>query len=91
MKENTAKGLFQTRFVITPVHLQNSWGKSDYNNDTLRIQCNRNIQPQTPCKIYAFTNNHAILNTLSLVWGVTGFYYDNETGTDETVADTKKD
>lgn len=43
-----------------------------------------------PCKIYAFTNNHAILNTLSLVWGVTGFYYDNETGTDETVADTKK-
>ena len=43
-----------------------------------------------PCKIYAFTNNHAILNTLSLVWGVSGFYYDNETGTDETVADTKK-
>ena len=43
-----------------------------------------------PCKIYAFTNNHAILNTLSLVWGVTGFYYDNETGTDETVADTKQ-
>jgi len=43
-----------------------------------------------PCKIYAFTNNHAILNTLSLVWGVTGFYYDNETGTDETVADTKR-
>jgi pyruvate kinase len=25
-----------------------------------------------------------------LVWGVTGFYYDNETGTDETVADTKR-
>ena len=43
-----------------------------------------------PCKIYAFTNNHAILNTLSLVWGVTGFYCDNETGTDETVADTKQ-
>ena len=43
-----------------------------------------------PCKIYAFTNNHAILNTLSLIWGVTGFYYDNETGTDETVADTKR-
>jgi pyruvate kinase len=43
-----------------------------------------------PCKIYAFTNNHAILNTLSLVWGVRGFYYDNETGTDETVSDTKR-
>jgi len=25
-----------------------------------------------------------------LVWGVTGFYYDNETSTDETVADTKR-
>ena len=25
-----------------------------------------------------------------MVWGVTGFYYDNETGTDETVADTKQ-
>ena len=24
--------------------------------------------------IYAFTNNHTILNTLSLVWGVQGFY-----------------
>lgn len=43
-----------------------------------------------PCKIYAFTNNHAILNTLSLVWGVTGFYYDNDSGTDETVSDTKR-
>ena len=43
-----------------------------------------------PCKIYAFTNNHAILNTLSLVWGVTGFYYDNETSTDVTVSDTKR-
>lgn len=43
-----------------------------------------------PCKIYAFTNNHAILNTLSLVWGVTGFYYDNDTSTDVTVSDTKR-
>ncbi len=43
-----------------------------------------------PCKIYAFTNNHAILNTLSLVWGVLGFYYDNDTSTDETVSETKR-
>ena len=26
--------------------------------------------------IYVFTHNHTILNTLSLVWGVRGFYYD---------------
>ena len=43
-----------------------------------------------PCKIYAFTNNHAILNTLSLVWGVTGFYFDNDSSTDDTVLQTKK-
>ena len=32
---------------------------------------------------YAFTNNHTILNTLSLVWGVRGFYYDRGTTTDQ--------
>jgi pyruvate kinase len=42
-----------------------------------------------PCKIYAFTNNHVILNTLSLVWGVSGLYFDNDSSTDETVAETK--
>lgn len=44
-----------------------------------------------PCKVFAFTNNHAILNTLSLVWGVTGFYYDNESSTDDTIQDTKQE
>ena len=43
-----------------------------------------------PCKVFAFTNNHTILNTLSLVWGVTGFYYDNESSTDDTIQDTKQ-
>ena len=43
-----------------------------------------------PCKVFAFTNNHTILNTLSLVWGVTGFYYDNQSSTDDTIQDTKK-
>ena len=39
--------------------------------------------------IYAFTNNHTILNTLSLVWGVRGFYYDRGTTTDQTISETK--
>ena len=39
--------------------------------------------------IYAFTNNHTILNTLSLVWGVKGFYYDRGTTTDQTIEETK--
>ena len=40
--------------------------------------------------VYAFTNNHTILNTLSLVWGVQGFYYDRGTTTDQTIQETKE-
>lgn len=40
--------------------------------------------------IFAFTNNHTILNTLSLVWGVKGFYYDRGTTTDQTILETKE-
>ena len=39
--------------------------------------------------IYAFTNNHTILNTLSLVWGVKAFYYEGGKTTDDTVLETK--
>ena len=62
--------------IVTMTH-------SGYN--TIQISSHR-----PPCKIYAFTNNHAILNTLSLVWGVTGFYFDNDSSTDDTVLQTKK-
>ena len=40
--------------------------------------------------IYAFTNNHTILNTLSLVWGVQGFYYEGGSTTSQSIDDTKK-
>ncbi len=40
--------------------------------------------------IYAFTNNHTILNTLSLVWGVQGVYYDGAATTSETIRETKE-
>ena len=40
--------------------------------------------------IYAFTNNHTILNTLSLVWGIQGFYYDRGSTTDQTILETKE-
>ncbi len=40
--------------------------------------------------IYAFTNNHTILNTLSLVWGVQGFYYEGASTTSKTINDTKE-
>lgn len=39
--------------------------------------------------IFAFTGNHSLLNKLSLVWGVQGFYYDKFVSTDHTIADIK--
>ena len=40
--------------------------------------------------IYMFTNNHNILNTLSLVWGVQGFYYEGASTTSQTIKETKE-
>jgi len=36
---------------------------------------------------YIFTSNRSLLNTLSLLWGVQGFYYDKFESTDETIQD----
>ena len=38
--------------------------------------------------IYAFTNNHSILNTMSIFWGVVGVYYDRGSTTDQLVQET---
>jgi pyruvate kinase len=39
--------------------------------------------------IFVFTDNHTLLTTLSLVWGVRGFYYDRYESTDRTMEDLK--
>jgi pyruvate kinase len=39
--------------------------------------------------IFIFTGNRSLLNTLSLVWGVKGFYYDKMVSTDHTISDIK--
>lgn len=39
------------------------------------------------CDIFVFTHNHDVLRTLNLVWGVRGFYYENEESTDKTISD----
>lgn len=39
--------------------------------------------------IYIFTGNKSLLNTLSLIWGVRGFYYDKMVSTDHTIKDIK--
>ena len=40
--------------------------------------------------IYAFTSNRAILNKVSLYWGVCGYYYDGLESTDQTMMDITK-
>ncbi|MFC6103670.1 pyruvate kinase [Olivibacter domesticus] len=37
--------------------------------------------------IHIFTGNQSLLNTLSLLWGVRGFYYNGEESTDSSIAD----
>lgn len=40
-------------------------------------------------KTYVFSHNKTLLNTLAVVWGVRGFYYDSLEGDDHTAAVTK--
>ena len=37
--------------------------------------------------VFIFTDNATLLTSLSLVWGVQGFYYDKYESTDQTIAD----
>jgi pyruvate kinase len=39
---------------------------------------------------YIFTSNTNLLNTLSLLWGVKGFYYDKFDSTDKTISEVNK-
>lgn len=49
------------------------------------------VSAQRPsAQIFIFTDNHPLLNILSLVWGVHGFYYDRYVSTDETIADIQR-
>lgn len=49
------------------------------------------VSSQRPrAAIFIFTDNKPILNTLSLVWGVRGFYYDKYESTDQTIEDIKE-
>jgi len=41
-------------------------------------------------RICVFTHNRKLLNTLSLIWGVLGFYYNKLDSTDTTIEDTQQ-
>lgn len=40
--------------------------------------------------IFIFTSNRPLLNTMSLIWGVRGYYYDKEVSTDDTFSDIEE-
>ncbi|UII29441.1 pyruvate kinase [Fulvivirga maritima] len=40
--------------------------------------------------IFIFTHNRPLLNTMNLIWGVRGFYYDKAESTDHTFADIEE-
>ncbi len=40
--------------------------------------------------IFMFTDNQALLNTINLLWGVRGYYYDSMVSTDQTFADLER-
>ena len=40
-------------------------------------------------RIFIFTDNRELLNTLNLVWGIQGFYYDRFNSSDSIIADIK--
>ena len=40
--------------------------------------------------IFIFTSNEPLLNTINLIWGVRGFYYNKEVSTDDTFADIEQ-
>ncbi len=45
-------------------------------------------RPKAP--IFIFTSNETLLNTLSLIWGVRGFYYDKFESTDNTIIEVNE-
>ena len=48
------------------------------------------ISSQRPkANIFVFSSNKRLLNTLSLLWGVSTFYYNKTISTDHTIADIK--
>ncbi|MGK7391003.1 MAG: pyruvate kinase [Candidatus Cyclobacteriaceae bacterium M2_1C_046] len=40
--------------------------------------------------IFIFSSNRVLLNTIGLIWGVRGIYYDSEVSTDQTFEDIEK-
>jgi len=49
-----------------------------------RLSCHR-----PKANIFIFTSNERLLNTMNLIWGVRGYYYNKEVSTDDTFKDVE--
>lgn len=88
-KLNPKSPLFLNDSLIqTAVHLsQDTKAKAIVGMTTSGFTAWRLSAHRPKASIFIFTGNRKLLTTLSLIWGVRGFYYDAAESTDATIAD----
>ena len=88
-KLNPNSPLFLNDSLIqTAVHLsQDTNAKAIVGMTTSGFTAWRLSAHRPKANIFIFTGNRKLLTTLSLIWGVRGFYYDADESTDATIAD----
>lgn len=88
-KLNPKSPLFLNDSLIqTAVHLsQDTDAKAIVGMTTSGFTAWRLSAHRPKANIFIFTGNRKLLTTLSLIWGVRGFYYNTDESTDSTIAD----
>lgn len=88
-KLNPKSALFHNDSLIqTAVHLsQDVDAKAIVGMTTSGFTAWRLSAHRPKANIFIFTGNRKLLTTLSLIWGVRGFYYDADESTDATISD----
>jgi pyruvate kinase len=91
-KLNPKSPLFLNDSLIqTAVHLsQDTNAKAIVGMTTSGFTAWRLSAHRPKANIFIFTGNRKLLTTLSLIWGVRGFFYDVDESTDATIADIGK-
>jgi len=91
-KLNPKSPLFLNDSLIqTAVHLsQDTNAKAIVGMTTSGFTAWRLSAHRPKANIFIFTGNRKLLTTLSLIWGIRGFYYDADESTDATIADIGK-
>jgi len=91
-KLNPKSPLFLNDSLIqTAVHLsQDTEAKAIVGMTTSGFTAWRLSAHRPKANIFIFTGNRSLLTTISLIWGVRGFYYNTNESTDATISDIEK-